>query len=68
MAASRPFRGVPKKAEASLKGQTLTEETASKAAELAFEGAATREHNAFKVPLGKQTIVRALLEAKAMRI
>jgi len=64
--ATVPWRA--QKAEASLKGQPLNEETASKAAELAFEGAATREHNAFKVPLGKQTIVRALLEAKAMRI
>jgi xanthine dehydrogenase YagS FAD-binding subunit len=64
--ATVPWRA--EKAEASLKGQTLTEETASKAAELAFDGAATREHNAFKIPLGKQTIVRALLEAKAMRI
>jgi xanthine dehydrogenase YagS FAD-binding subunit len=64
--ATVPWRAA--KAEAALKGQVLTEESALKAAELAFEGAQTREHNAFKVPLGKQTVVRALLEAQAMRI
>ncbi len=51
-----------------LTGQTLNENSAARAAEVAFQHATTRQHNAFKVPLGKETIVRALLEAKAMRI
>jgi xanthine dehydrogenase YagS FAD-binding subunit len=55
-------------AEQALTGQTLDETSAGKAAEIAFQDAVTQPHNAFKIPLGKQTIVRALLEAKAMRI
>lgn len=55
-------------AEALLKGKPLDEATAAKAAVAAFSGAHTQEHNAFKVPLGKQTIVRALLEAKVMEV
>jgi xanthine dehydrogenase YagS FAD-binding subunit len=55
-------------AEALLRGKTLDEDTAMKAAEAAFSGAKPREHNAFKVPLGRQTIVRALLEAKVMEV
>ena len=34
----------------------------------AFESAAPREHNAFKIRLGKQTLVRALRQAAAMEI
>jgi xanthine dehydrogenase YagS FAD-binding subunit len=55
-------------AEAALKGKELDEGTATQAAEAAFADAQTRQHNAFKVPLGKQTIVRALLEAQAMKV
>ena len=55
-------------AEAALKGKELDEGTATQAAEAAFANAQTRQHNAFKVPLGKQTIVRALLEAQAMKV
>jgi xanthine dehydrogenase YagS FAD-binding subunit len=55
-------------AEAALRGQTLDEATAMKAADAAFAGARTRPRNAFKVPIGKETIVRALLEAKAMEV
>jgi xanthine dehydrogenase YagS FAD-binding subunit len=55
-------------AEAALRGKTLDEGTAAQAAEAAFATASTRQHNAFKVPLGKQTIVRALLETKAMKV
>src|SRR5258705_13045102 len=33
-----------------------------------FAGARTQEHNAFKVVLGKQTLIRALNEAAAMEI
>jgi xanthine dehydrogenase YagS FAD-binding subunit len=55
-------------AEAALRGQVLDEAVAMNAADAAFAGARTRAHNAFKVPLGKQTLVRALLEAKAMKV
>jgi xanthine dehydrogenase YagS FAD-binding subunit len=54
-------------AEAALRGKTLDEGSAMQAADAAFAHARTQQHNAFKVPLGKQTIVRALLETKTMR-
>ena len=54
-------------AEAVLRGKTLDEASAMQAADAAFVNARTQQHNAFKVLLGKQTIVRALLETKAMR-
>ncbi len=64
--ASVPWRA--HEAEAVLKGKELDESTATQAAEAAFANAQTRQHNAFKVPLGKQTIVRALLETQAMKV
>jgi xanthine dehydrogenase YagS FAD-binding subunit len=64
--ASVPWRAY--ESEEALTGKPLTEENAARAAEIAFKNAVTQEHNAFKVPLGRQTIVRALLEAKAMRV
>ncbi|MGO4572389.1 FAD binding domain-containing protein [Microvirga sp. 2TAF3] len=62
--ATVPWRA--RDAEAVLKGKALDESTAMEAANVAFSTAQTREHNAFKVPIGKQTLVRALLEAKLM--
>ncbi len=56
------------RAEEMLRGRTLTEASASAAAEAEFENAQTREHNAYKVGLGKATMVRALLDAQAMEI
>jgi xanthine dehydrogenase YagS FAD-binding subunit len=61
-----PWRA--REAEAVLRGRELDEGIAAQAAEAAFANAQTRQHNAFKVPLGKQTIVRALLEAQAMKV
>lgn len=55
-------------AEAVLKGKRLTEEVAGQAADAAFAPAITRSHNCYKIPLGKQTLVRALLSAGAMRV
>lgn len=55
-------------AEAVLKGRRLDQALATQAAEAAFAQAQPRRHNAFKVPLGRQTLVRALLETQAMRI
>jgi xanthine dehydrogenase YagS FAD-binding subunit len=62
--ATVPWRA--REAEAALKGKRLDEAAAESAAEAAFAGAKTYEHNAFKVPLGKSTLVRALLQASAM--
>ncbi|MGQ9368385.1 FAD binding domain-containing protein [Azospirillum sp. ST 5-10] len=53
-------------AEAALRGRRLDEASAAAAAETALEGARPREHNAFKVPLAKRTLVRALMETKGM--
>ncbi len=55
-------------AEAALRGKTLDETTARAAADAAFASAKTYGHNDFKIPLGKETLVRALLEAKAMQV
>ena len=62
--ASVPWRA--SEAEAALNGKTLDEASAKAAAEAAFAGAKTRKDNAYKVPLGQQTLVRALLEAAKM--
>jgi xanthine dehydrogenase YagS FAD-binding subunit len=64
--ATVPWRA--REAEAELSGKSLTEDTAKAAAEAAFADARPRQHNAYKVPLGKATVVRALLQAKAMEV
>ncbi len=64
--ATTPWRA--HKAEAALRGRRLTETSAAAAAAAEFQGAQTRKQNAYKVPLGTQTMVRALLEAQAMEI
>lgn len=64
--ATKPWRA--RQAEAALQGRPLSEETAREAAEVAFADAVAYEQNAFKIPIGKATIVRALLEAQAMEI
>jgi xanthine dehydrogenase YagS FAD-binding subunit len=64
--ATVPWR--PVAAEQVLRGQIFSEELASKAADAAFAEAKPREHNAFKVELGKQTLVRALMEVREMRV
>ncbi len=55
-------------AEEALRGKPLDEASATRAADAAFAAARTHEHNAYKVPIGKQTLVRALLEAQAMQV
>jgi xanthine dehydrogenase YagS FAD-binding subunit len=64
--ATVPWRA--REAEAALKDQRLDEDGANRAAEAAFADAKTTENNAYKVPLGKQTLVRALLDAGRMEI
>jgi len=61
-----PWRS--REAEAMLIGKVLNEASATAAARVAFAGARTREHNAFRVPLGQQTLVRALLQAQTMEV
>ncbi len=64
--ATVPWRA--RAAEDLLKGRRLDEAAAREAAEAAFEGAVPRGQNGFKVPLGKETVVRALLETMAMKV
>ncbi len=63
--AYRPWRAAA--AEAALVGKPLTEATATAAAVLALQGAITHGENDYKPELGRRTIVRALLQAHAMR-
>jgi xanthine dehydrogenase YagS FAD-binding subunit len=55
-------------AEAALEGKTIDEATATEAAKAAFANAKAHEHNAFKIALGQETLVRALLQVKEMTI
>jgi len=64
--ATVPWRA--KEAEALLAGKPLDEAAATHAADAAFAGAKPHEHNAYKVPLGKATLIRALLAAQAMEL
>jgi xanthine dehydrogenase YagS FAD-binding subunit len=64
--ATKPWRA--REAEEVLRGQPLTEDLMRRAAEAAFAGAKPRKHNSFKVKLGQETIIRALIQAKAMEI
>jgi xanthine dehydrogenase YagS FAD-binding subunit len=56
--AHKPWRSV--EAEKSLTGATPSPETFKKVADIALTGARPYEHNAFKIELAKQSIVRAL--------
>ncbi len=60
--ATKPWRAWS--AEESLIGQPLTEGTARRAGELAFARARTTPQNAFKIPLGIQTVVESLMIAQ----
>ncbi len=64
--ASVPWRA--QEAEAILEGRELNEALAAKAAAAAFAGARPRQHNAFKIVIGQQTLVRALLQAWQMKV
>jgi xanthine dehydrogenase YagS FAD-binding subunit len=63
--AYRPWRA--KEAEMHLAGKDLTAEVAESAATIALSGARTHGHNDYKPELAKRTIVRALLEARALK-
>ncbi len=64
--AYRPWRA--HEAEAALTGQPLNQQNAEAAARVAFAGAVTHGDNAFKPALGRQTLVRALLQAQALEL
>jgi xanthine dehydrogenase YagS FAD-binding subunit len=59
--AHRPWRA--EHAEAALRGAAVAPETFEHAAEAALTGATPLRHNAFKIPLAKRAIVRALSAA-----
>lgn len=64
--ATKPWRATD--AESVLIGRVLDEQRAFSAAEAAFSTARTFEHNAFKIPLAQQAIVRALMDAKQLTL
>jgi xanthine dehydrogenase YagS FAD-binding subunit len=64
--ATRPWRAL--EAEAALRGEPLDEGAARKAAQAAFAQAIGHGENDFKPELGRRTLERALLEAKALEI
>ena len=64
--AAVPWRA--REAETLLTGRPLDEAAAVRAADAAFAAARPREHNAYKVPLGKATLVRTLLAARALEV
>ena len=64
--ATVPWRA--RDAESLLVGKVLTEATLEGAAEAAFADAKMLDYNAFKVELGRQTLIRALEQAAEMEI
>ncbi|GAC1340671.1 MAG: xanthine dehydrogenase family protein subunit M [Beijerinckiaceae bacterium] len=64
--ATKPWRA--REAEKGLVGKKLDEAAARRAGETAFQGAAPREHNRFKIALGPETVTRALLHVAQMEI
>ena len=62
--AHKPWRAL--EAEKALVGKSPTEEIFLAAAEAEMKNAKPLEHNAFKVELGKQAIIRALSQANGM--
>jgi xanthine dehydrogenase YagS FAD-binding subunit len=64
--ATVPWRAA--EAEAVLRGRAPDAAAQEAAAQAAFSGAKAREHNAFKIELGKRTLKRAIAQAAAMEI
>ncbi len=62
----KPWRA--HEAEAALKGKPLSEDVANDAAKAAFADARPQQGNAFAAELGRRTLVRALMQAKALEI
>lgn len=64
--ATVPWRA--REAEAVLAGSPLDQARAYQAARIAFAGAVARPGNQFKIELGRRTLVRALLQAAAIKV
>ena len=64
--AALPWRA--HEAEQKLRGRKPDAEALNETASIAFAGAKAREHNAFKIQLGKLTLVRALRQAATMEL
>ena len=64
--ATTPWRA--REAEAVLKGQRFDDALAQRAGEAAFGAAESRQHNAFKIALGKRVVAHALNRAAAMEV
>jgi xanthine dehydrogenase YagS FAD-binding subunit len=64
--AAIPWRA--QEAENALRGQILDEDSVRNAASIALAGAITGQENGFKVELGRETVSRALLQARNMEI
>ena len=64
--ATKPWRA--REAEDMLRGQPITEDLLRRAADAAFTSAKSRKYNAFKVKLGQETLVRAIMQARAMEV
>jgi xanthine dehydrogenase YagS FAD-binding subunit len=64
--ATVPWRA--REAEGLLKGLIFDDGLAGRVAEAAFAGAQVRNHNAFKIDLGKRVVARALHKAATMEI
>ncbi len=62
--AHKPWRA--RQAEAMLAGKKPSAELFGEAARLAFADAQPLEHNAYKIPLGRNTLVRALMETAGL--
>jgi xanthine dehydrogenase YagS FAD-binding subunit len=55
-------------AEKALAGKTITEETATAAAEAALQGATPLRENAYKIQVAKTAVQRAILRAAGMQV
>jgi xanthine dehydrogenase YagS FAD-binding subunit len=64
--ATVPWRA--RQAEVLLKGQKFDDGLAQRVADAAFAGARGRQHNGFKIALGKRVVARALQQAVTMEI
>ena len=64
--ATVPWRA--RRAEAYLRGARLDEASAAACAEVEFAGARPGSQTAFKIPLGRAVLVRALLEVQALDV
>ncbi|WP_234681918.1 FAD binding domain-containing protein [Bradyrhizobium monzae] len=64
--ATVPWRA--RETEALLKGQKFDDGLAQRAADAAFADAKGRQHNSFKIALGKRVVARALQQAVTMEI